>query len=106
MTEGFQGRRYKPNRARRRWLRRQRQRAERAQPNPEIDTFLEEYEEEEAWCEEHKISRRTAARHRNRTNGLPFLEWGGKIYIPRVEGQDYIDSLVKRPDPARRERRR
>ena len=70
------------------------------------ETFLDKYQEEADWAREKRISRRTSTRHRNRTNGLPFLEWGGKIYIPRVEGQDYIDSLVKRPDPARRECRR
>ena len=64
--------------------------------------FLKEYALETAWAAEHRISQRTAKRYRDQPNGLPYLQWGGEIYIPRREGAEYIKSRVKRRNQRRR----
>jgi hypothetical protein len=65
-------------------------------------TFLEEYEPEETWAPRFGITRRTSARYRNHPNGLPFILWGGIIYIHKKGGGEYIASRVKRRNPRRR----
>jgi len=64
--------------------------------------FHDEYERESVWAAQHNISQRTAARYRRQ--GLPWLEWGGEIWIPRREGREYIAGRVKRRNPPRRRR--
>jgi hypothetical protein len=64
--------------------------------------FLSEYETESDWAEGHGISQRTAARYR--VLGLPFLTFGGFVWIPKREGRDWIASRVKRRNPPRRRR--
>jgi hypothetical protein len=54
------------------------------------------FSKEAKWVRAKKISKRTSSRHRARPNGLPFLEWGGCVWIPDDEGDAYIYSLVKR----------
>jgi hypothetical protein len=62
-----------------------------------------DYEREHTWAKDHGISQRTAARYRAR--GLPWLEWGGAIWIPKEGGQKFIASLVKQHAPRQRGRR-
>jgi hypothetical protein len=69
------------------------------------DEFLKKYEPERTWASRHHISQRTTARYRNLPDGLPHLVWGGEIYIPRVEGADYIASRVTRRNAPRAVRR-
>jgi hypothetical protein len=64
--------------------------------------FLAEYEKEADWAESHGISQRTAARYR--ALGLPFLRFGGFVWIPKREGREWIASRVKRRNPRRRPR--
>ena len=59
--------------------------------------FLAVYEKESDWAEGHGISQRTAARYR--ALGLPFLTFGGWIWIPKHEGREWIASRVKRRNP-------
>jgi hypothetical protein len=68
---------------------------------PPLPNFTAEYATEATWAVEHGVSQRTVSRHRGK--GLPWLEWAGKIWIPRREGQEYIASRVKgRRSPPRR----
>jgi hypothetical protein len=60
------------------------------------------YWKQSRWSRDKKITVRTAARHREL--GLPWLDWGGEVYIPELEGDAYIVSRVKRRNPARRRR--
>jgi hypothetical protein len=65
--------------------------------------FLADYEKEADWAAGHGISQRTAARYR--ALGLPFLTFGGFVWIPRREGREWIASRVKRRrNPAHRRR--
>jgi hypothetical protein len=61
----------------------------------ELDAeFLAQYSRESDWAKAHGITQRTVARYRDR--GLPFLFFGGWIWIPRREGDEWIASRVKR----------
>jgi hypothetical protein len=64
--------------------------------------FLAEYVKEADWAEGHGISQRTAARYRHLPNGLPFLFFGGFVWIPRREGAAWIASRIQRRNPRRR----
>jgi len=64
--------------------------------------FLADYEKEADWAEGHGISQRTAARYRE--IGLPFLTFGGFVWIPKRAGREWIASRVKRRNPPRRRR--
>jgi hypothetical protein len=61
------------------------------------------YWKQSRWCRDKKITTRTAARHRQK--GLPWLDWGGEVYIPELDGDAYIAGRVKRRNPPRRQRR-
>jgi hypothetical protein len=64
--------------------------------------FLATYEREDCWAKAHGISQRTAKRYRALPNGLPFLFFGGWVWIPKREGREWIASRVKRRIPRRR----
>jgi hypothetical protein len=55
------------------------------------------------WSKDKGVNVRTTARHRQK--GLAWLSWGGEVWIPEDDGDAYIASLVKRPNPPRRKRR-
>jgi hypothetical protein len=64
--------------------------------------FLANYEKEADWAEAHGISQRTAARYRALPSGLPFLIFGGWVWIPKREGREWIANRVQRRNPPRR----
>jgi hypothetical protein len=66
--------------------------------------FLSNYEKETDWAEGHGISQRTAARYRALPNGLPFLFFGGYVWIPKREGREWIASRIKRRRTPRQRR--
>jgi hypothetical protein len=63
--------------------------------------FLAEYERETEWASVHGISQRTSKRYRELPNGLPFLIFGGCIWIPRREGAAWIANRIQRRNPRR-----
>jgi hypothetical protein len=58
------------------------------------------YWKQSRWSRDKNITVRTAARHRQL--GLAWLDWGGEIYIPEVEGDAYIVARMRRRNPPRR----
>jgi hypothetical protein len=58
------------------------------------------YWRQKRWSRDKRINARTTARHRQR--GLPWLTWGGTVFIPEDDGDAYIAALVKRRNPPRR----
>jgi hypothetical protein len=68
--------------------------------------FLEEYQLAVEWAVEHDVHQRTVDRYRQQPNGLPYLEFGGRIYIPRKEGEEWIRSRIRRPNRPRGRPRR
>lgn len=51
---------------------------------------------------DNEVSERTIARYRGEENGLPFVEWGGKIYIPIDSARHWLRLRVKRRNPLKR----
>ncbi len=68
-------------------------------PDPSI---LADYVEESEFARANKISQRTSQRYRNQPNGLPYIEWGGKIYIHVAGAREAIFARIKRRNPTRR----
>jgi hypothetical protein len=68
--------------------------------------FLEEFQLEAEWSVEHDVNPRTTARYRQLPDGLPYLEFGGKIYIPRKAAEDWIRGRVQWPNRRQRGRPR
>jgi hypothetical protein len=60
------------------------------------------YLKQARWSREKNINARTTALHRQQ--GLPWLDWGGEVYIPEIEGDAYIAARIKRRNPPRRRR--
>ena len=52
------------------------------------------------WSKDKGVNVRTTARHRQK--GLPWLDWGGEVFIPETEGDAYIAARIKRRNPRRR----
>jgi hypothetical protein len=68
----------------------------------ELDSeFLATYEKEENWAEAHGISQRTVKRYRALPDGLPFLIFGGWVWIPKEAGREWIASRIQRRNPRR-----
>ena len=64
--------------------------------------FLGKYERESVWAPAQGISYPTSRRYR--LQGMPYLMWGGSVYIPKAEARDWIAARVQRRSPTRRKR--
>ena len=76
--------------------------SERAEQRVPVDDPLSDFEPEDVWAKRHHINRKTVARYRNLPDGLPFLVWGGRIFIPKKEGAEFIRSLLTQKNPTRK----
>jgi hypothetical protein len=63
--------------------------------------ILEDYATEAEFAEAHKLSQRTVARYRKQPNGLPFVEFGGRIFIHIPSAKSWLDARLCQPNPAR-----
>jgi hypothetical protein len=43
--------------------------------------------------------KRTLARYRTEPDGLPYLRFRGRVYIPIDEGREWLKRRVRRPNP-------
>jgi len=64
--------------------------------------ILEGYDEQSEFAAAAKVAERTIERYRAMPDGLPFVKFGGKIYIPREESREWLRSRIKRPNQRRR----
>lgn len=65
-------------------------------------SILDGYVTEQQFADSARISARTVARYRGQKDGLPFLEFGGRIYIPVEGARDWLKSKVKKPNTSRK----
>jgi hypothetical protein len=63
--------------------------------------ILGDYVEQHEFARIHHITARTVARYRNRADGLPWLQLGGRIYIPLREAGDWLKGQVRHPNKRR-----
>jgi hypothetical protein len=72
-------------------------------PTANDDNLLAGYVEQEKFAMQHGINPRTVARYRNL--GLPWLPFGGRVYIPLAEAGEWLRSQVRHPNRPQRPRR-
>jgi hypothetical protein len=61
---------------------------------------LDGFVEEAVWAPANNITPKTSGRYRKL--GLPFLYWGGKVYIDVAGARDFL--LTRKPGSPRRDR--
>ena len=64
--------------------------------------FLDKYERETTWAAAQGISYETSRRYRLR--GMPYLMWGGCVFIAKTEAREWIAAQIQRRNPPRRKR--
>ena len=64
--------------------------------------FLNTYERESTWAPAQGISYPTSRRYRRQ--GMPYLMWGGCVYVPKAEAREWIAAQIQRRKPPRRKR--
>jgi hypothetical protein len=64
-------------------------------------SVLDGYVSETAFAAGANISPRTCSRYRNQPDGLPYVEFGGRIYYPLEEARAWLASKIKRPNQRR-----
>jgi hypothetical protein len=69
--------------------------------SPDAD-ILAGYAEQDEFAKANRISSRTVARYRNQPNGLPWVEFGGKVRIPLDLGKDWLRSRIRNPNQRRK----
>jgi hypothetical protein len=74
-------------------------RAAAARPDADI---MADYAGEDEFARINGISKRTVERYRAQPDGLPYLEFGGRIHIPIEESREWLRARIKRPNQRRR----
>jgi hypothetical protein len=64
--------------------------------------FLDEYLPEAVFAEKLNVVPRTIKRYRSLPDGLPYVMIGGRIYIRKESGREWLLSREKRPNQRRR----
>jgi hypothetical protein len=66
-------------------------------------SVLEGFVTEEQFARDNDVSVRTSRRYRLQPDGMPYVEWGGKIYIHLETSREWLlRSRMKRPNPRRK----
>jgi hypothetical protein len=65
-------------------------------------SILAGYIREDKFATAANISIRTSARYRAQPDGLPFVTFGGHVYIPVAAAREWLRSRVKHPNPRRK----
>jgi len=60
------------------------------------DNILSEYQLQAEAARAGRVSERTIARKRREPNGIPWMEWGGKVYVHRAGYRDYLKRRIQR----------
>jgi hypothetical protein len=66
--------------------------------NPGI---LEGYVFEADFAKANGICRRTVAAYRSKPDGLPFVRFGGKVWIPVDKARKWLETREQDPNPRR-----
>jgi hypothetical protein len=69
--------------------------------NEPVD-ILADFVLEDDFCKTADVSKRTLARYRGQPDGLPFLIFCNRVYIPIKEGREWLQAKIRRPNPRRR----
>jgi hypothetical protein len=61
----------------------------------------DDFVHEAKFAVENNIDRRTVARYRKMPDGLPFVEFGGRIFIHMPTAKRWLEARIHRPNPRR-----
>jgi hypothetical protein len=68
-----------------------------------LSTLLDGYiAEDELAAEPNAPCKRTLARYRAEPDGLPYMRFRGRVYIPIKEGREWLKRRVRHPNPTRK----
>jgi hypothetical protein len=67
-----------------------------------FEEALAGYREQTQWAAEANVTTRTVDRYRAMPDGLPFLKFGGRVYIPVEEAREWLRARIQRPNQRRR----
>jgi hypothetical protein len=66
------------------------------------DSILEGYVTERQFAEDHDISPRTVHRYRRQADGLPYVEFAGRIWINMPLARQWLDGRLRQANPRRK----
>jgi hypothetical protein len=69
-------------------------------------SILEDYVAEAEFAEAHRLSQRTVARYRKQPDGLPFVEFGGRIFIHIPSAKTWLNDRLRQLNPTNNRRER
>jgi hypothetical protein len=61
-----------------------------------------EYQLEADWSRDHNVRPRTTMRYRKEPDGLPWVKFGGRVYIHLPGSREWLKRRTRRPSPTRR----
>jgi hypothetical protein len=67
----------------------------------EAISILDGYVPEEDFAATHGVNPRTIARYRNQPDGMPYVKWGGRVYIPIQEAREWLRKRTVRRNQRR-----
>jgi len=68
----------------------------------EAISILDGYVPEEDFAAAHDVNPRTVARYRNQPNGLPYVKWGGRVFIDVNGAREWLGEKTIRRNQLRR----
>lgn len=68
----------------------------------EAISILDGYVPEEDFAAAHDVNPRTVARYRNQPNGLPYVKWGGRVFIDVNGAREWLGEKTIRRNQRRR----
>jgi hypothetical protein len=63
--------------------------------------ILHGYVPQAEFAQANHVTTRTVARYRRQPDGLPYLIWGGQVWINVARGRQFLESRERRLNPRR-----
>jgi hypothetical protein len=65
------------------------------------DNILDGFAPQGDFAKAHNVCERTVARYRKEPDGLPYMTFGGRIFIHVAGARGWLERRVRRPNPTR-----
>jgi hypothetical protein len=66
-----------------------------------MTSVLEGFEPEKKFAVDNEISDRTIKNYRKLPDGLPYVMWGGRVYIPIEKARAWLERRINHPNQRR-----
>ena len=64
-------------------------------------SILDEYMTEAEFAKEHSLCQRTVSRYRHKPDGIPFAQFGGRIYVHVPGAKKWLERRTRQLNPRR-----